>query len=381
MAFLSALLLLASVCAAAPAPPAAHSTLVLAVDPRMELLGVVQQLARARLDPAFKPDPDVERVFGRFRGHPAVRDYAKTYRRIGNQESFGLIATFLTPPPELAWARDPRGLSGEFFARLGGRSAAEPFLADLRDFARVSDFAAYYAGRREDYARYEREARTELGDYDYLGAIDRYVGRSVASRMTVFICVAYDVPSLSYMTPYPYRSPHRRNEGPYEIFTSLRPTAGGAAPRFDLEDAFASGLFNEYFYAFTDYIRVDYEDRLRAFAPLFPSFGGACFSNWLHCSGHLIVSALSDRLSQGLRREREAREGPLGAARRWTSGLFFKKPRPEKREPTRIEIYDERLSRRLEEYEARRDRYATLADFYPRLIDAFEPPPPAAAAR
>ena len=111
------LLLLLAPAWGAPAPAALTTA---AVDPRLELLGVVQRLAGPG-----KPGTEVEARFGRWRDHEAVRRYAEAAAR--GDETLALIALAWSDPPELAWARPMKGVSRDFMARAGGEEAVEAF--------------------------------------------------------------------------------------------------------------------------------------------------------------------------------------------------------------------------------------------------------------
>lgn len=327
------------------AAAAGASTLTVTVDPRLELLGAVRQLAVARLDPARPPDPEVTAAFGRLKDHPAVSAYAE---RLGGPgpDVYGHIALYLTPPPELKWARDPAELSGDFIRRAGGRDAVERWLSQLRDFARKSGFAAFEAGRVPRHEALVRAASAEFADYDYLGAVERYMGRPLESRMSVLLTPLYE-PQLAYIAPYPYGGPGKRRRGPYEVFVSVRPPAGGEP--FFPHGPFRRGVFNEYFYAYVDGIRTRYADA---------ADDRTVFA---------IVVALSDRLS----RERAA---ALLAAEPGWKRLWLRlrgAPPDDPEDPAGADpALRARLGRRLAGYESARSRWPDFESFFPRLLDA-----------
>ena len=88
----------------AAAPLAARaSTFDVEVDPRIELLGVVQRLAGrggAGADEAYTRELDG--AFGRFKDHPAVKLYARILNKSPGVDPLGIDLLYYSAPPALA---------------------------------------------------------------------------------------------------------------------------------------------------------------------------------------------------------------------------------------------------------------------------------------
>ena len=122
------------------AAPAAAGTLEIRSDARVDLVGVVQQLAG---DAPVQRSPRVAAAlkrFSPFKDHEAVR-LLKQMRGTGFAENIPAnYAVYLTPPPELAEAYP----APEFFAdAAGSRARLDAFRAALRRFAADTDFVAW----------------------------------------------------------------------------------------------------------------------------------------------------------------------------------------------------------------------------------------------
>ena len=122
------------------------------VDPRLELLSVVQMLADGRSSLTERDrryERDVQAYFVSQANHPAVQLFAKLTK--DNPELVASAAQLLlhySPPPELSAAGSP-GPSGTPIASDNGDLNA---LVDaLGDFARSSDFMRFFQGHRPFY--------------------------------------------------------------------------------------------------------------------------------------------------------------------------------------------------------------------------------------
>lgn len=338
------------------AAAARGSTLQVAADPRWELLGVVRQLASGA------PSSEVAKAFAGLERHPAVAAYRLS--PAGLPDPYGHIATYLTPPPELAWRRDPRELPGDFVDRVGGMAELEAWLASAREFSKSPAFAAFRDSRRERRARWEAAARAELAGGDRLAEIEGYMGRPIASTMTVVVSDVYE-PQLAFIVPYPFGGPGRRREGPYEVVVSARVPPEGE-PFFN-GGPYRSGLLNEFLYAYVDAAMADRFDDVMRRAPADPTLGGGCGPNWQDCASETIVRALSERLDR--RRQETASPRPGFWAR---LRARFKDRAPVSGRTAKQEALRRKLERSLAAYEAGEGGKDFDADF-PRLIEAFGP--------
>ncbi|MDX6769674.1 MAG: hypothetical protein SF051_09095 [Elusimicrobiota bacterium] len=349
-----AALLLAAALPAAAAP----STLTVDCDPRLDLLGVVQTLAGWRLSepPLPRSMADLETRFAAWKDHPAVKTYAATAARLDGHETFVLILTALSDPPELAWVAPRRALSVEFVAKAGGDAAVDAFLRDLRDFARRSGAMEWLKSRSGECREARAAARLELGGRDPLALLEGYLGRPLDARVRLTLPLVYTRRMYThYIIPYPY-SPDGPVKGPFRVSAVIKHDWGETGrPRFFLEAPFQSGVFQEVYYIVAEPAYLRHKKEFEARAHLAAGLGEGCHGVWQNCALHVVVQALNRRVAaldgRGLP---EHGDDPVPAAIK-------------------------RLAARLEtDYEPGRaaGRYRDIDDFWPRLIDALGPPAP-----
>ena len=342
----SALVLSALLTLLAAAPARAASTFRIAVDPRIELLGVVQYLAGLR-----RPLPadasylaDIEAGFGALRGHPAVELYAAEVALRQGEEGYGIILLYYSDPPALT-LRSAK-LYPPYVEKEAEQQRAQRMLWELRDFARVSDFAKFYAEHSGFYSKTETAARALLG-VDPMAVIEGYLGLGQETLDSYLISPLYTPTHWnSYILPYPDPASRHEPVRQFEVYTISPFVAGGV----NLEAAFdqPSGfLWQEPLYVFIDPSFHFFERGQSDPAGLYPGDIAECRLNDINCAKSCVIAALVERLNI------KAYGRPPDAG-----GL---KPRP----------CVPALARRLEEYEGARSRYATLWDFYPRLFAAF----------
>lgn len=337
-------------CAAAPAAARSSSTLEIAVDPNLELLGVVQRLAdgspRAGEDGYRR---DVDAAFGRFRKDPAVRLYGDIRRAAEGREGLGIDLLYYTPAPALE-LRDPESRP-PYMTAGAEREALGRFLDALRALSKRADFPRFFREHRRYYRGIEAAARRELGPVDPVKRIEAYLGIGLESRCRYLLTPLYRNEALSsFIEPYP--DPWARTSpiaNGFEVDTIVPYDAAAEAnvPHSDLGKP-SGRVWQEPLYVFIDpsfyfFDAANAPDPAAFFRLKVPG----CPPQAVNCAKALVVQALVDRL------DRRAYGAPpsLGTGER-----------------ARVVAA---LETRLEEYEAHRGLYPTLWTFYPRLFAVF----------
>lgn len=325
------------------APALAAPPPEIAVDPRLELLGVIQHLAWA--PPGAPADPylaQVEKRFAAFRDHPAVSLYARAVRQA--PDAYGILLLYYGPPPELRlqkhWIHLPY-LDAEAATGLGQR-----FLWELRDFAAASDFMSFFREQRPLYRGLERRARKALGGLNPVAEIEDYLGLSLDARTHYYLSKIYRT-SLhnSFILPYPDPRSLARLDSPFDVYTlCLAEPSVATWPGMTVFGPTAPVLWQELLYVFVDpaqyyFELANVEDPRKFYGPQL----AACRTDDANCVKGLVVAALVDRLSWRTRRAR-ALEGVA-----------------------RAELVAA-LSERLAIYESRGENAGNLWDFYPELL-------------
>jgi hypothetical protein len=325
--------------AAIPARALPPVSFDLSVDPRFELLGVVRQLSESRPagDSAAEYPRRIEKRFGAFRHHPAVELYQDLVLRRSREEAAATMLIYYSNPPELA-LKD-KNADIHYANGPGEAEELQRFLQELRDFARASDFAGFFADNRAYYAQRDDAARKTLGAVDPIARIERYLGLSLSSRAH-YILLLRPAATHAFIVPYPL-PPANAGTKMFDVYTM--------SPEFNA-GIFSNNLWPEPLYVFID-PSFYYFEKLNI--PVPADFYGPevarCRSANPDCVKHFAATALLRHIA-GV----PAISGKSGDDARLESRLV------------------EALSARLDEYDAHRDRYPTLWDFYPRWFAVFE---------
>lgn len=332
---------------AMPATAPAASRIM--VDPRVELLGVVQHLAQdVRVKAADAAYGDrVDKRFGAFRGHAAVRLYRRLAARPGG-EGAGILMLYYSAPPALRLERGE--LSLPYLQSEEEKQLAHRFIWELRAFAEASDFSRFFREHRDYYRGIERAASAELRGLDPAAEIEKYL-RVRLDCLNHYILSPLYRPGIlnSFILPYPdpatVTEPLSR---PIEVYTLLRwvaakPKRTGASPVFDVP---SSVLWQEPLYVFIDPSFHHYEARHIPEPEKFYGALSSCRGRAINCVKGYTVSALAAHLSASV----------------WGGA-----PRPDATDETH-RLYADALSERLKEFES---GTGTLWRFYPRLFDVF----------
>jgi hypothetical protein len=333
----------AALLALALAAPAGAAPVEIAVDPRFELLGVVQQLAglaREGADTAaYRKAIDLR--FARFRGHPAVELYRDMASSPAREEASAVILLYFTAPPELKLKdkdADIHYLNGE-----GRREEMQRFIWELRALARESGFMAFFKENAAYYRGAEDQARAKFRGLDPTAVMESFLGVGLSSR-SHYILPLLAPQTHNFIVPYPL-PPASLGVKSFDVYTLY-----AAAPA-----DFAS-VWNEPLYAFID-PSFHYFEKLNIPDP--EAFYGAdiarCRAVSPECTKQFVVFALFGRLNREL-------QAPAPNAEPYYLKDFSSE---------RDRRYMKALSERLDEYDRERAKYPTLWSFYPRLFSVF----------
>ena len=326
----------------APAPSRAAEPdprVEFSVDPRFELLGVIQLLDDSRAAPWWFRSRELEYVraarahFGRFKGHPAVRLNA----RIDPQD---MSLGFATRLAVLAGCSPPPALEPRAGTQLD--AAVGEWLESLRTFWRETRFQRFLSKNGRLLEPQVQLLREALEPLDYVRKFEAYTGMPFRGRVRVFWSPFY-MPAAGTRVM-------REPDGSHELT--------GIFPIDEASEALeTSKLWHELAHAALDPLAEE-SPQLAAKAPLLKTIPWGCHRNWTSCAQEQVNDAVWTRLLA--LEEGEAAGGER--ARRLRDNWFGSYP------------HVDALAARLKEYERSRARYKTLADFYPRLVNAFPKP-------
>ena len=325
----------------------ADGSLAITVDPRIELLAAVQLLAgydkthRLLTQYDFPYKRDVAAHFAPFAGHEAVARFRKLASRGFTHDAPPTVMLYLTDPPALHGAAP---LPQYLVRRAGGRENLVAFIAALRDFARESDFMAFFEAHEDEYADVIAWARETIGDDDYVAQLEDYNGMT-QHGYHVILCQLY----RGWYGP---RVP--RADGRFDLYAivSLREGFLEAGTR----ERFETLILHEFSHSFVNAATARFAPLLMQYESLYTPIAAKmkqqAYKHWLTCVNEHLVRPATSRLAA-----RRAGE-PVGV-----SALA--------KERLRGFAYVEPLYAALAQYEKERSRYPTLVHFYPELIEVF----------
>ena len=316
------------------------------VDPRIELLAVVQhftpwaQKGHIKSNTAYKND--VGRYFGEFGDHPAV-----TYAESLTTADFAYDAPvqFMLhhgDPPELV-QRSP--YSDYLIKRAGGEENLMEFAAKLRDFARETGFMQFYEAHQPLYDTLTAEVESLLAGKDYAQALEDFYGES----RDTYNFVLSPLFSGNYGIPI-------ETGGECDLYAVVGPCSlKGTRTTFACLDYLENMTLHEWSHPFVNPL-VDrnyerFEESIALFEPIKRMMQRQAYPNWrVTLYEHLVRACgeihIRSKLHQDFRKEKslEYQEGKGF----WYIGL---------------------IDSMLDVYESQRGRYPKFSLFVPLIAD------------
>ena len=318
------------------------------VDPRMELLGVVQILVkdypiRSRYDFAYKRE--VLTDFSQYRDHRAVKMFEQLWVGGCGFDCPPTLMLYLSAPPRL---RVKIPLPEELVRRAGGIEKVNEFYESLRQFALDTKFLDFFAENKRLYQQIISNERQKLEAIS-VGVVEDYYGARQHS---------YNIILSPLMHHGGFGPRVARRNGTYDIY-SIDGAAGAQndSPFFGSREEFRYLIWHEFSHSFVNPIVDKYEEETDKYSPLLRPIEAqmkkAAYPKWDVVVKEHLVRAVSVRLTY-----RELGEQAGATALEDEKGRGF--------------AYVGDICERLKQYEADRKRYPTFASFYPEIIKLFE---------
>lgn len=327
------------------------------VDPRVELLSIVQYLSNYRkaedyldyLITSFDFDytEAIIEHFDEFRDHDVVKYIDKLAT-----EGF----TFDAPPALMLHMnndfkpREDAPISDYLLTRAAGQSNIDKLFSLLEDFSVESGFNDFFNNNKEYYSVIIDNTMLLINDEkNIVTDLENYYGTSKAS---------YNVILTSLYGPVGYGPETETEEGDH-IYSIIGTQGtqfknGNKVPSFGTKSGFEYLQNHEFSHSFINPITDESRDLVNSydhlFLPIEEQMSAMAYNTWENCLNEHIIRALTSRFAY-LTDEDE--------------GLHLLKEEKEKGF-----IYVEELFHKLEIYENNRDTYSTIEDFYPELLSA-----------
>lgn len=317
------------------------------VDPRVELVSIVQYLSRhgEMITTAdFSYRTDVDEHFGKYRNHEAVTMYESMVEagfRFSSPANFALGLTdglymdeSVKIPYHVLWGG-------------GGEEQLKKFAKALRDFSRESNFHDFYLSHEDYYRENVYRVANLVGEWNYVAELKDYYGMEYNSFNII------PVPLYGGGGGY---GPHVEREDRidiYSILISFDKESRGNVPIYGNEAIFKLLLRHEFSHSFVNRITDMYLEEVMKYQhlldPIREEMDALNYGSWVTCLNEHIVRAVTVRLAFS----DSGPEGRRALARELEAGF----------------IYTDELADALVEYENNREQYPDFISFYPRLLE------------
>lgn len=318
------------------------------VDPRMELLEAVQFMSgyndRTYLltNEQFSYKNDMSEYFRNFRSHAAV----KYFDTLSSKYNF----TYDAPPAATLYVTaqyDETGNFGfsEYLINRTGIDKLDKFARYLLQFSADTDFSRFYNEHMDFYEEVVERTAAVMED-DLIGDIENYYGIKQNS---------YNIILVPMFHPGGFASRLENKDGSFDIYSIQGPLgADGDIPVFGTAGSFGDLVYHEFGHSFVNPLTEKYRDEVNKHQKLYEPIadkmgsGSNAYGSWETCVNEHIVRAVTARLLL-------THEG----------GEIYLKTLDQERAKGFYYIND--ICKKLEEFEANREKFGSFEEFYPEL--------------
>ncbi|MCK4412790.1 MAG: DUF4932 domain-containing protein [Candidatus Eisenbacteria sp.] len=316
------------------------------IDPRMELLAVVQHFSTwapgGHIKSRTTYKRDIDDYFAGFEEHRAVAWMDSLVAAEFTHDAPVRLILHHQDPPDLR-RRTP--YSDYLITRAGGEPILDAFVAALRDFARATDFMAFYRAHRPLYDLHVREVCASLAGKDYVRALEEFFGESRDGYHLI-------LPPL-FAGGY---GPGIQDKDRYDLYAVIGPCARkDDRTTFGCRRYLESIMLHEWSHSFVNPLVDQWADEFRASARLFDPIRGMmtrqAYPSWKIALYEHIVRAAEINIRATLYEDFD-KESALRVHE--GQGFWYVGP----------------VDSLLEVYQAHREQYASFGRFVPVIARA-----------
>lgn len=323
------------------------------VDPRIELLTVVQLLADWEMKSTFVTGldysytRDVTAYFSQYASHAAPVMYP-------DMLAFGFaydapVQTMLhySNPPEL---KPIAAMPDQLLRRCGGAENLEKLMTTLRDFAIRTDFMSFFAAHRPFYDSTIAAVRSLIGDSDRVAVLENYCGIRQHSYSMILALLQAGNHAYGPRVPSP--------NGTFDVYF-----VGGASrivnglPFFGEGEYYDNIFWHEFGHSFinplVDTNAAEIMRHSSLYGPMATTMKQQAYGDWKTCATEHILRAVNARMTYLAKGEKAGDKSVL-----YNRSLGF--------------AYVPALCEKLKDFESQRAKYSTLKSFFPELISVFQ---------
>lgn len=321
------------------------------IDPRMELLAVVQALGTYDqqfdliTNMSFNYKDDIMKYFSNFSKHEAVKQF-DTMSRSG--------FSFDAPPTAMLYLSNPINIEikQDFNKELKSRATKESLnklAKELKNFAVDTKFQEFFNSHRDFYNSVVEKNAEVMGKSNYISYLEQYYGMKQNSYNII----------LAPMFHNGGFGPSIENEnGLYDLYSIEGPNSlKGNIPMFGDEEGFRYLALHEFSHSFVNSLTeeniAEVNKYKKLYEPIQDKMAKQAYSSWDISVNEHIVRAVVARITY-INSGSEEYEKVIA------------------NEKNRGFLYIDELTKKLEEFEKNRDKYKNFKEFYPELIKAFD---------
>ncbi|KGG81368.1 hypothetical protein Y919_01045 [Caloranaerobacter azorensis H53214] len=313
------------------------------VDPRIELLSIIQYLADFdgrdiviyNKDTTYKTD--VDKYFSPYKNHPVISLYEEMAKD-------GFV--YHVPPKLILYLNDEYEEQdnkaipySEIMLGIDVKKKIKEFISQMVNFKDETRFDKFYESHQEYYHNIIINIQNDLRSNNCLENLIEYYGIKQNSYNIIIVPL--------YFGGYGVRIPEKDEK--FDIFCIIPPVEN--------LQYLTSFVWHEFSHSYVNPLSEKNSDEINKYKDLFIPISNImeeqAYGDWETCVNEHIVRAVTSRLSYKVFGEKFAKEE---IKRDKEEGCF---------------LYIDKLYEKLIEYENNRDKYITFEEFYPELLKVF----------
>lgn len=325
------------------------------VDPRMELLSVIQLLSiqGAETRYSFQYKREMSDYFASYKHHRAVILYNRMFPRFFNFDAPPTLMLYVSDPPALKPHRGFLGIIRKIADQrktgVAGEKNMVDFINALRDFARDSNFQKFYRDHQAVYETMVQDTEREANSVDIVSPVENYYGGVRSLKYTILLAPLFH--------PGGYGPMVEQVHGVHELYDICGPlSVRRNFPVFGDANDICRLAWHEFGHSFVNQLVDRNWSSLTQYSSLYDPISTVMhlrsYGNWKTCVYEHIVRAVEARIIFKI-------EG------RKASDAFIEEQR------VCGFAYVKSLCECLEDYEKHRDKYPVFKSFFPQLVDVF----------
>lgn len=321
------------------------------VDPRIELLSVIQLLSDYPLltRSNFQYKREVLNYFSPYKSLAAVQKYKEMYEKGFSTDAPPAAMLYLSDPPELKNVL-PFTNFNDIVSRAGGEENLKAFIEDLRDFVVKSDFMDFFNAHKDYYSTLIKGTEANLGDCKDVSMLEDFYGTS-KNNYNIIIVPLY--PNGGYGAQI------ESEPSKYDLYCIIGP--------FFSEDTLRLIIWHEFSHSFINPITEQYINEVNKYLKLYSPIigedvsGSEAYLYWKYYVDENIVRAVVAKFNEKVIMQDLGQD----VAEIIISETLLS------REVENGFVYIRGIYDLLDVYEKNRDKYPTFEDFYPEILNYF----------